>query len=71
MKTVTFYTNKEDQELYEFANTINFQKFVKLELKMFKRTIEGMKKAGYRNTTIQKVMEMEIYKGDGNGNIQN
>ena len=29
MKTVTFYTNKEEQELYEFANTLNFQKFVK------------------------------------------
>ena len=33
IKTVTFYTNKEDQELYEFANTMNFQKFVKDNLK--------------------------------------
>lgn len=36
MKTVTFYTNKEDQELYEFASAINFQHFVKLWLKHLK-----------------------------------
>jgi len=36
IKTVTFYTNKEDQELYEFANAINFQHFVKLWLRHLK-----------------------------------
>ena len=45
IKTVTFYTNKEDQELYEFANTINFQKFVKNALKrsMLEIAIFGVK----------------------------
>lgn len=42
IKTVTFYTNKEDQELYEFANTINFQKFVKKQLQEHKEFLKAV-----------------------------
>ena len=33
IKTVTFYTNKEDQLLYKYASQINFQKCVKIHLR--------------------------------------
>ena len=44
IKTVTFYTNKYDQTLYEYANSINFQKFVKkaLEKSMLEIAIFGV-----------------------------
>lgn len=66
MKTVTFYTNKEDQELYEFANTINFQKFVKQQLKALINSRE------YICKTFANVVKDFFHKdGDNNGNIQN
>ena len=33
-KQITFYPNEEDTKLYNFANTINFQAFVKQCLKI-------------------------------------
>ena len=65
IKTVTFYTNKEDQELYEFANKINFQQFVKLWLKYlkpYKNVLDGL----LITITIKPKEEL----GGDNGNIQ-
>ena len=40
IKTVTFYKNNKDQELLLFANSINFQKFVKDKLKEAKQELD-------------------------------
>ena len=66
IKTVTFYTNKEDQELYEFANTINFQKFVKQQLKAFINSRKHISK-----TLAYLVHDFFRKDGGNNGDIQN
>lgn len=65
MKTVTFYTNKEDQELYELANSINFQKFVKEQLRKLKQT------RNHVFETMANVINEFFHKDGGNdGTIQ-
>ena len=60
MKTVTFYTNKEDQELYELANSINFQKFVKEQLRKLKQT------RNHVSETMANVINEFFHKDGGN-----
>lgn len=70
IKTVTFY--KKDEEILQFANTINFQKFVKEALYVaYSYTVELHKYNKWdKQVTEKDYITKEYIKGLSNGNIQ-